>query len=143
MTLTESAGIARVFFKEENRELTSRFGAALRQHINQWNDPRSEYDGGLELVTDLKTPVGSERIDITSKLTIFQALVYSEADKVKNLSGGDYWKAPDINLENIFTAGITKYLMVNLYTQLLYDKQISKGGRFKQTLSLGLTFKFI
>ena len=54
----------------------------------------------------------------------------------------DYWRAPDINWETVFTASITKYLMVNLYTQLLYDKQIDRAGRFKQTLGLGLSWKY-
>ena len=38
---------------------------------------------------------------------------------------------------------VTKYLMVNLYTKFLYDKEVDLGGRFKQTLSLGVTYKLI
>lgn len=33
--------------------------------------------------------------------------------------------------------------MVNLYIQFLYDKEIDLGGRFKETMALGLTYKFI
>jgi hypothetical protein len=142
-TLTETAGIARVFIKEEKRELITRLGGGVRQNINRHREKEVEHDAGLELVTDFKTPLANDRISYTSKLSIFQSLYYSEANKLKGQPGADDWKAPDINWENIFTADITKYLMVNLYTQLLYDKQIDKAGRLKQTLSLGLTFKLL
>jgi len=84
-----------------------------------------------------------ERITFTSKLSLFQALFYSEADKLKGQVNEDYWKSLDVNWENTFTASISKFLMVNLYVQLLYDREIARGGRFKQTLSLGLTYKLI
>ncbi|MBI4719989.1 MAG: DUF3078 domain-containing protein [Chitinivibrionia bacterium] len=141
--LTETAGIAKVFIKEEKREFMTRLGAGVRQEIDQKRDPRVEHKAGLELVGDFKTPLLGDRIDYTSKLTVFQGFYYSEADRIKGLPGANDWKSPDVNWENIFTASITKYLMVNLYTQFLYNKQIDKAGRFKETLSLGLTFKLI
>ena len=48
-----------------------------------------------------------------------------------------------MTLDNVFTASLAKYLMVNLYVQVLYDKQIHKSARFQQTLALGLTYKLI
>ena len=144
--LTETAGIAKVFIKEEKREFITRLTAGIRQHIDQKRvdpNPKVEQDVGFEFVADFKTPLANDRIDYTSKLSVFQDFYYSEADRLKGLPQENDWKSPDINWENIFTASITKYLMVNLYTQLLYDKQIDKGGRFKQTLALGLTFKLL
>lgn len=144
--LTETAGVAKVFIKEEKRELITRLTAGVRQHIDQKRiepDPTVEHDVGFEFVADFKTPLAGDRIDYTSKLSVFQDFYYSEADRLKGLPQENDWKSPDINWENIFSASITKYLMVNLYTQFLYDKQIDKAGRFKQTLSLGLTFKLI
>ena len=148
--ITESVGIAKVFIKNEKQEWTARIGAATRQFINRDAlDPLSggretftSNDVGLEFVNDVKTPLAGERITFTSKLTVYEALFYSEEDELKGEPGEDYWKSPDVNWENIFTASITKYLMVNLYVQLLYDKEIDLGGRLKQTLSLGLTYKF-
>ena len=148
--ITESIGAARVFIKTEKREWTARFGAATRQFINRdvldplsgERETFSSNDFGLEFVNDFKTPLAGDRITYTSKLTVYEALFYSEEDALKGQPGEDYWKSPDVNWENIFTAGITKYLMVNLYVQLLYDKQIDLGGRLKQTMSLGLTYKF-
>ena len=151
LTFTESFGISRVFVKEEKREWSARLGAGFREFVNrdyldvQTNKKETEIssDGGFIFVNDLKTPLAEDRITLTSKLTIFQALFYSESDALKGTTEENYWKTADIEWENIFTAGITKYLMVNLYTQFLYDKEVDKGGRFKQTLSLGLTYKLL
>jgi hypothetical protein len=77
------------------------------------------------------------------KLTLYKALFFSQKDDFAGTEAEDYWKAVDINWENKITATITKYVQVSLYTQLLYDKQISKKGRFKETLSLGLTYKLL
>lgn len=149
ITFTESFGVAKVLIKAEKREWTARFGAGLRQHLNRdvldtltnERETKTSNDGGIEFVTEFKTPLAQERITFASKLTVFKALFYSEADELKGQPSENYWKSPDVNWENTFTASITKYLMVNLYMQLLYDKEIKLGGRFKQTLSLGLTYK--
>ncbi len=145
VTFTESFGVAKVLIKEEKREWTARFGAGLRQHLNRdmlvdtltnERETQTSNDGGLVFDTGFKTSMAQERITYTSKLTVFRALFSSESDDNNN-----DWKSPDVNWENTFTANITKYLMVNLYMQLLYDKEVDLGGRFKQTLSLGLTYK--
>jgi hypothetical protein len=151
LTFTESFGISRMLIKEEKREWSARFGAGFRQYVNRdflevaTNRKKTETsnDGGFIFVNDFKAPLAEERIMLTSKLTVFQAMFNSESDKLKGLPEENYWKTADVEWENIFTAGITKYLMVNLYTQLLYDKQVSKAGRFKQMLSLGLTYKLL
>lgn len=148
--ITESVGVAKVFLKNEKQEWTARVGASTRQFINRdVFDPLSgeremftSNDVGLEFVNDFKTPLAGDRITFTSKLTVYEALFYSEEDELQGLPNENDWKSPDVNWENIFTASITKYLMVNLYVQLLYDKEIDLGGRLKQTMSLGLTYKF-
>lgn len=149
MTFTESAGVARTLMKEETREWIVRLGFGFRQQLNRdslLNATTMEYgsetanDGGFEFVSELTTPLVEERLHVTSKLTVFQAIFYSKADDFKGTPQEDYWQSPDVNLETIFTANITKYIMVNLYTQLLYDKEVALGGRFKETLSMGLTY---
>jgi hypothetical protein len=148
---TESAGIARVFIKEENRELVARFGGALRQFLDRdrydaVTDTRENWtsnDAGFVFDAEFKTPLAAEKITYQSKLTVYQALYYSEEEALAGTPEADCWKAPDVNWENIFTAGITEHLMVNLYVQLLYDKEIDLAGRLKQTLSLGITYKLL
>lgn len=148
-TLTESVGIARNLIKKENQEWIVRLGFGLRQYIDRnsvYNEVKEEWesfdsnDGGLELVSEVSSPIVEGKLKVTSKLTIFKAFFYSEADAIKGTEYEDYWEEPDLNLETIFTANITKYIMVNLYTQLLYDKEVDLAGRFKETMSLGLTY---
>jgi len=152
MRFTESIGASRTFIEKEKRGFTARAGFAVRQLIDRdviidsvlrTKETQSEYDGGLEMVSELTSPLAKERINLTSKLILYKALFYSQSDELQGLPNQDYWKMVDVSWENIFTANITKYLIVNLYLQWLYDKEISKGGRLKQTLSLGLTYKFL
>lgn len=145
---TESIGAARVFFKDEARELTSRFGFALRQNMNRdvldtltlLRATQTTHDAGLIFYTDLTMPI-AERLTYTSKLSVYKALYFSESSALEGLPNEDYWKYPDVNWENTMVAQITSLVMVNLYTQFLYDREIDSGMRFKETLSLGLTFK--
>ncbi len=147
MTVTESFGVAKVFIKEEKREWTTRLGGALRQHINRdaWNEATGERetltteDGGVEFVTEFRTPLASERITFTSRLQAFMALFSSDDDEAVS----DDRRSPDVDWENTFTANITECLMVNLYLQLLYDKEVVDDVRLKETLSLGFTFKLL
>jgi len=146
--LTESGGISRQFYKTEKDEILSRLGFALRQIITEEitdttaerTEVNSSNDGGIESVTDLKLTF-SDKISYTSKLSLYKALFYSKSDQLKGTPGGDYWKQPDVNWENTVSVAVAKYVTVSLYTQLLYDKEISKTGRFKETLSMGLTYK--
>ncbi len=78
----------------------------------------------------------------------------------------DYVKMVDVDWENEFSSQLTKLISVKLYTRLVYDKYdnsvlpvvsddrrlqnrealrtaIRKTGQFKQTLALGLTYRFI
>ena len=83
----------------------------------------------------------------------------------------DFWKSPDVNFQNTFTSSLTSWLNVSLFAQFVYDKfdaatnvaidgvegdaaalqlltdevdgGIRKAGQFKQTLGIGLTYKFL
>ena len=151
LDLTESVGGARVFIKDDKRQWQTRLGIAARQIIDRDAfDPASgaratttENSVGVELVNDLKTPISQDQILLTSKLTVFQGFYSTEADDFKGTPQEDDWKYPDINFENIFSASITRHIEVNLYLQLLFDRQIDRGVRFKQTLSLGLAYKLL
>jgi len=150
LRLTESVGGAHRFYERDNDHVTSRLGLALRQ---QWYgkeidtvlhivEDLSENDGGIESVTDVSLTL-NDRLSYTGKLTLFKALFYSESDEVKGEAEEDYWKAVDVNWENTLSASVSKIITVNLYTQFLYDKQISRRGRLKETLGIGFVFKMI
>jgi hypothetical protein len=78
----------------------------------------------------------------------------------------DFTTTIDIDWENIFTTQITKLISVNLYTRWVYDKYdnsvmpvlmddgsladpgvvraaVRKAGQFKQTLGIGVTYRFL
>lgn len=149
LRLTESAGIARKVYTNKDDFILSRLGLALRQTFKSaiidedLNTTDSTLtDGGFESVTDASLRV-HENILYTSKLTVYKALFYSKSDEVKGTPYEDDWKAIDINWENIFAAQVTRFITANLYTQVLYDKQISKKGRFKETVAIGVSFKML
>jgi hypothetical protein len=146
--ITESGGVSRQFYKTEKHEILSRLGLALRQIItedivdtaSQTTEINSSNDGGIESVTDVQLAL-ADKISYTSKLSLYRALFYSKSDEMKGTPQEDYWQAIDLNWENTVSVSVAKYVTVSLYAQLLYDKEISKKGRFKETLSLGLTYK--
>lgn len=146
----ESAGVARVLSKTEKREWTMRLGGAFRQNLNRnARDPVTDVkkttttnDGGILFVNEFTSPISGNRMTIMSRLSVYQAFFNSKAEELEGFPNADFWKAPDVNFENTFTANITKYVMVNLYVQILYDKEVSLGGRYRQTLALGLTYKW-
>ncbi|MFH1893134.1 MAG: DUF3078 domain-containing protein [Candidatus Zixiibacteriota bacterium] len=151
MLLTFSGGIAKkLWYRPEKDELISRLGFAVREHISRDIDSlairttktNARTDGGLESVSDFNIIIDKD-VAFTSKLSLFKALFNSKKDDLKGLPEADFWKAIDVNFENTVTASVSKYIQVQLYTQLLYDKEVDLGGRFKETLSLGLTYKLL
>jgi len=149
--LTESVGAAKTLYKKGDDEFLGRFGFGLRQRIMRMpnaedsskTDTESSNDGGLEFVLDGKYKIPNSSILWTTKLTTFKAFFYSKSDELKGLENEDYWKAVDVNWENDFSAQVAKFLAVSLYVQWLYDKEIDKGGRLKQTLALNFTWKLL
>ncbi len=143
--LTLSGGIAKEFRFTSRDNILTRLGLAIKHNRNRFYDEVSSTeetkkytDGGIESNTDIEIDLG-ENLDYIGKLTVYKALSISDKDQQPN----DYWKAIDVNWENAITASVSKYVKVSLYTQLLYDKQISKKGRLKQTLSLGIAYQLM
>ncbi|MBI5266305.1 MAG: DUF3078 domain-containing protein [candidate division Zixibacteria bacterium] len=142
---TESGGILKVF-RDDPKKLVfkSRLGFALRQISTKdvidtllntkWNTTN---DGGIESVTDLTAQLRSN-LGYTTKLTLYKALFFSKSKEALT----NNWKSPDMNWEHLLSASITKYLQTTLYFQMLYDKEIDADVRIKETLGLGLSWKF-
>ena len=143
---TESVGVARSLIEEEQRKWTVRLGGAVRQHLDRdvldtdtgERESVIASDGGVEFVTEFRTPLAGDSITFTSRLGAFQAVFNSEEEETPD---ADDWKTLDVDWENMLSANITSHLVVDLYLELLYDKEISQHIRYKQTVSLGLTFK--
>jgi hypothetical protein len=148
LVFTEAIGVSRTFYKKEKDQLISRVGLALKERVlkqiidtaTEETDWNTEIDGGFESVTDIIYTI-SDNLNYVGKLTLFKAVYNSDKDEVKDTPAEDYWKAIDVNWENAVTAKVAKYVSVSLYMQFLYDKQITKKGRVKETLGLGLTYQ--
>ncbi len=186
--LKESAGIARVLSKTAESEATSRFGFGLRQTfarsinaVTLAEDHFTTNDGGLEWETQVTQPILGKRILYKGDLLVFQALFFSQAEDLKTYDAlvragdatvpanpgaeavKDFWRAPDVNFLNTFSAQITKSISVNLLSQWIYDKfdnaadvnprhsldvlipevrkNVRKAGQFKETLALGFSYR--
>jgi hypothetical protein len=144
--LTEAAGLSRQIYKKDDDEILTRSGLAFRQliqrmYVDGTKTTETSTDGGIEWVTDIAYKIPGSSIVYKSRLGAFKALYYSKSDEVKGLENEDYWKAVDVNWENTFSAQVSKYIGVALYLQWLYDKDIDLAGQFKQTLSLGFSWK--
>ncbi len=148
---TESFGVARTFVDNERTGLTTRLGGAVKEHVDREvptgdgdaTETVSTTDAGAEFVVEFRTLLAEDRIALGSRLEAYNALYNSEDDDRADSNGGGDWKTVDVNWENTFTANITDYLMVNLYVQALYDKQVDADVRLKETLSLGFTFQLL
>ena len=150
LSIFESFGIARPLVTRDAAKWNARFGGAVNQLIARYTRDATHDDyytktinsAGLELVTELKAKAEEGLLDFSSLLTIYEALVSSEAEKTDGTSRENYWRYPDINWENILSVNLTKYIMINLTAQLLYDRELHANARIKEVLALGLTYKF-
>jgi hypothetical protein len=148
--LTESAGIARKLYAHDKDQIISRFGFAFRQIFRNViidtaalkTTDSTLTDGGFESVTDVNLSL-RKNVQYTGKLTLYKALFFSKENEVKGTPYANYWKAIDVNWENIFAASITKLITVNFYVQFLYDKEIELRGRLKETLGIGFVYKML
>lgn len=130
-------------------------------------------DGGIELINDYKARVLNDKVTWTSKLGFYQPVFYSGKDELEDMTDtdqdpdiADFSTTIDIDWENIFTTQITELISVNLYTLWVYDKYdnsvfpvlndagalehpdavraaVRKAGQFKQTLAIGITYRFL
>lgn len=146
--LTESFGVAREFVKTDQLQLASRLGGAFKQRIDRRDEGRNVVagdqivavrrttnGGGIESVTDLRVAHSSNVISYSSRLALYAALFRVDAPQDNN-----DWRHPDVNWENTLSVNFARYLMIRLYVQLLYDKEVATRVRFSETLSAGLSY---
>ncbi len=150
LLLTESAGVSKTIYAKDKNQALTRLGFSVRQNIDRivvdtlakTLRTKIATDGGIESVSDAQFAL-STNLSYVGKLSLFKALFNSKNDLYVGTPQENYWKAVHVNFENSVVASVAKNVMVSLYVQLLYDKQISLKGRFKQTLALGVTYKLI
>lgn len=140
--LKESAGVARVVVKTEDREVISRIGFGFRQTLAKSivdpvtlaKESFTSNDGGVEWNTGATWPMLEKKVIYKGSLQVFKPVFYSKADALEAFDAAalaadpsrepvaGFWKATDVAFLNTFTAGITKHLSVGLLVHLVYDK---------------------
>ena len=144
MKFTETAGITRNFIDRTGEKLSARLGAAFRQNLNrdvlvslvpEERELQTTLDGGLEFVTEYRKTLSSN-INYDTKLVVYQAVFNSRSDEYPN----DEWKAADLNWEHNLGVKLYGAISLNLYMQLLYEKEQIDEMQFKETLGLGFSY---
>jgi hypothetical protein len=156
--ITESFGALRDLVKNDRTSFTVRLGGAVRQLIDRDKFVRLDTldndsirqirqtditnDAGVELVSELTTAIVEDRLKYSMILKVYEAVWNSEAEALEGTPEETFWRYPDVTWEHTVVVSITKYIMINLYLQMLYDRQIDTDPRLKNTLAVGLSYSF-
>jgi hypothetical protein len=189
---TESGGVAKVFHSDEKSEFKSRLGFGFRQSVARAfvdatgddTERFTTHDGGIEFQTDAKKPLLDDKVLYTGRFKLFWPFFFSQEGDLEDFDAlalaadpnheaiSEFWKDPDIDFLNTFSAEITSWMSVNLLVQWVYDKYdastnvdladwdapdpekrqaildeilggVRKSGQFKQTLAIGLSHRFL
>ncbi|KMQ50369.1 hypothetical protein CHISP_2732 [Chitinispirillum alkaliphilum] len=139
-----SAGAIRDLYRAERTLLTTRLGFAVRNHYDRdvllqdnTRDNVFTTDGGVDVVADFEHTTENEYINITSRLGIYKALfrIDEEAEGEEGL-----WRYPDVNWDSMLGVALTRYLMLGVNFQLLYDRELDSRPRFKHLYTLGVRY---
>jgi hypothetical protein len=149
--LSETFGASREIVKKERVSWSARIGLGGRQTIDAdklvegsltERKTKVDSDGGAELVSELKVSNKANWLTYTSLLKVFDAFISTKSSETALPDHENDWRYPHMNWEHIVVMNVTKYIMINYYMQLLYDRDLNRDLRFKQTLSLGLTYTY-
>lgn len=129
LQLLETMGAGRRFYDDSTRFLSSQLGFAARQ---LWTAPSPMVaDAGLSWITAFKTIVFSKNAGYSTQLTVYEPLIAFTSTPVNPV--------PQVDWQHELSARFNRALSGKLFLQLLYDENIVKAIRFKQTLGLGLS----
>jgi hypothetical protein len=182
LKFTESAGVAKVLQKTEEREWITRVGFGFRQNLARQFDPGTGQkvrvatnDGGFEWQTTATQPLLQKKVLYKGQLRVFQPVFFGGSSALEQFDRdarafepgreaiADFWRAPGVDFQNVFTAQITSLLSVNLAVQWVYlkfdpatkvdnsrpiadriaavDHGVRKRGQYREALAIGLTYR--
>jgi len=142
--ITESFGGARQMFKSKLSQLDLRLAGAARHNINRHVDD-IETKGGIEFGALYAYSNTDRGVEFTSDLNYFHALISTTMeDQPDSLSDFEKnkWRHPDITWENDLSVNITKYIMLNITYELVYDIETDTRVQWRNVSSAGLTWNF-
>ena len=139
---TETFGVAKVFFKDDDQEFSTRLGGAFKQYFDN-NLDESTNDGGVELVGEFRKPFAENVIKYSTTLNLYKPIVYSESEDHEGTPFEDTWKQVRMDWQHDVDISLTKLINLKLFVQLLYNKMQAEDLQFKETLGLGLNYKLL
>uniref|UniRef100_A0A7C3J5H1 DUF3078 domain-containing protein n=1 Tax=candidate division WOR-3 bacterium TaxID=2052148 RepID=A0A7C3J5H1_UNCW3 len=146
----ESFGIARMVFKKEKMEISSRLGISFNQNLNRnaivdtidlSRGTDLSNDGGIEFITDALLHL-NDNVMYTGRFSLYKAVFYSKSKELIGNPQENDWKMVDLGFDNILSIKIGKYFTVNINIQALFDKEIDPKLRLKENFAIGLTFNY-
>lgn len=143
--LSESMGVSKFLYKNDKNEIQTRLGFTIKEFFERPVDTLTmsiagydvRVDGGLEWVVSSIHSL-SENVLYKGELRVYKAFFNSKAEKLEGTPEEALWKNPDIDFKNILSVSIIKYLKVNFYLQLIYDREINSKIMIKENLLVGL-----
>jgi hypothetical protein len=137
--IAEAVGGGGTLVDNDRTNLFTRLGLGVRQRLQYGNTTIT--DGGLEWVTDLTQVFSEKKVTLTSKLRVFQAFINNRDEELEASGFGNDWQSPDMIWDSTLTATVTSHIQTTLFVEVLYDKEISKQGRWRDVLGLALSYK--
>lgn len=147
--ILEAIGISHKTPEKEAIALNSRLGLGIRQEIDRNRDlepvtnskgdtiPVAINDIGLQFETHLKAVTKDGRLDYTSDFYLFKALHRNYGDELETNA-----KSPDMKWDNTLKIKIIKVISLDILVQMLYDKEVDDGTRWKENMTLSLSYTF-
>jgi hypothetical protein len=151
---TEATGAARTLVNVPDKTvLNTRIGFGLQQRFSAFTDPadsnhtlhETTNNGGFEWVSSLALGSAKAPFGFDSRLSLFQAVFHSKSGGIPDTVGqkeNKDWQVVTADWDNTLRANITSVIQTTLSWELIYDKTVAKGGRFREALTLGVSYKF-
>lgn len=150
--ITENIGISHKTPEKEAIALNTRLGLGIRQDINRNRDlvpvldpadktntkflPVTINDVGFQFETHLKAATKDKRLDFASDFYLFKTLSRNTEGLTSEA------KSPDLKWDNTLKVKIIKVVSLDILVQMLYDKEIDDGTRWKENMTLSLSYTF-
>lgn len=149
--ILEAIGVSHKTPKKEAIVLNSRLGFGIKQNINRNRDlipvvnptdttknlPVTINDVGLQFETHLKAKTKDNRLNYASDFYLFKTIDRSTEKKLSSDA-----KSPDIKWDNTLKIKIIKVVSLDITAQMLYDREIDEGTRWKENMTLSLSYTF-
>ena len=143
--LSESMGASKFLYRNDKNEIQTRLSFTVKELFERPVDTLTmsivgsnvRIDGGLEWVTSSIHSL-SENVLYKGELRVYKAFFNSKAGELEGTPEKALWKTPDIDFKNIVSVSVIKYLKVNFYLQLIYERELNRRVMIKENLSMGL-----